>query len=582
MEAAVSMRSGILPDAADDLQWRPQQDRVFIDRIVNYALAEGDALDERVDLELLKPLGAGSSARDAYDLLVKLGVWSTYQNMNLVRFRGPLEFNEADLQKFSQLSIRFAATPAHSDKDAKLRKDLTRLQPVFAIDNESLVGDRDLEIDDGLSVEAYADGSATVYVHIADPSRMMALGDSLDKVARKRVTSIFLPESRYPMLPPPLTSKHFSLLPNKVNHTLTFEVRLSAEGELLGYDIMPATIAGVKCMSYEEADVLFADAASPDSAALRVLSRLAEKRKLRRYAAGAIPGSLPNADVEVAKDGAELALVKTDTNSVTRNLVSEFMVLVGEITADFAARHNVPLPFRSQALRHDAADLEGLVPRPQCDTVQLDLEWLSDMLQHWHRRSLLLPPFTAPEPKPHRGLGVKSYAQATSPIRRYTDLLVHYQIKAVLRGETPPLGREQLMSVLNDLDARQQDVSRLQSHSQRYWMLRFLERQESNRVYLVLVLSVNLHQRSNNVHAVFLDLGYKTSTLPASLSASFAIRLCSCDAAVTLDEEPKAGEVIRLRVFHVDAFENDLQVEWLRSSPLQLSPSSATAADALL
>jgi exoribonuclease-2 len=366
---------------------------------------------------------------------------------------------------------------------------------------------------------------------------MMSLGDSLDRVARERVTSIFLPEARYPMLPPPLASKHFSLLPNRINHTLSFVIRLSSDAEIISYEITPATISSVQCLSYEQADKLYDEKNTSQSTALHLLASLAEKRKSKRIRDGAIPGSIPNVDVSVAAEGAEIKLSKLDSDSVTRGLVQEFMILVGEVTADFASRHSIALPFRSQLQRHDA-DLGLDSPQPNLSCVQLDLGWLSEILTHWHRRSMLLPPFTSPEPKAHRGLGVKSYTQATSPIRRYADLLVHYQIKAVLRGETPPLARDKLISILDEMEQRQQEVSRLQSHSQRYWILRYLETQDASRTYLALVLSVNSHQRINNIHVVFVDLGYKT--------------------ALTLESHPKSGDVLKLRALHVDAFENDV------------------------
>lgn len=192
--------------------------------------------------------------------------------------------------------------------------------------------------------------------------------------------------------------------------------------------------------------------------------------------------------------------------------------------------------------------------------------YVTELMTHWHNLSKLRPATCNLTPSPHVGLGLPAYCQATSPIRRYADLLVHFQIKAVLRGmrrqllvikyegETPPIPAGQLSTVMERVEQENGELNKLSTYSQRYWILRYFERQGAERVFIALVLSVKpqphsspqqthetrIQQRPHNVQILFLDLGYKMHT---SLSRTLP---------------PKCGEIVHLMVKEVDAFYNDI------------------------
>lgn len=111
---------------------------------------------------------------------------------------------------------------------------------------------------------------------------------------------------------------------------------------------------------------------------------------------------------------------------------------------------------------------------------------------------------------------------------------------------------EQLTAVIERIEQENSELNKLSSYSQRYWILRYFERQGSDRVFLALVLSVKpqqtppqpregrLQPRLHNVQVLFLDLGYKIHT---SLSRTVP---------------PQCGEIVHLMVKEVDAFYNDI------------------------
>jgi exoribonuclease II len=79
-------------------------------------------------------------------------------------------------------------------------------------------------------------------------------------------------------------------------------------------------------------------------------------------------------------------------------------------------------------------------------------------------------------PLRHAGLGLDTYTQATSPIRRYSDLLTHFQIKAHLRGEVLPFSAEQLKEVMMTVTSITQEVVMVERQTNRYWSLEYLRR----------------------------------------------------------------------------------------------------------
>jgi exoribonuclease-2 len=108
--------------------------------------------------------------------------------------------------------------------DPMSRLDLTHLH-VYTIDDETTT-----EIDDGLSVETLSDGRHKLWIHIADPTRWLEPGDSLDLEARSRGTSLYLPTGMIPMFPPVLATGPMSLVQKQVCHALSFVVELDRSG----------------------------------------------------------------------------------------------------------------------------------------------------------------------------------------------------------------------------------------------------------------------------------------------------------------------------------------------------------------
>jgi len=171
------------------------------------------------------------------------------------------------------------------------------------------------------------------------------------------------------------------------------------------------------------------------------------------------------------------------------------------------------------------------------------LEWIRHILTQWDKRCNLQSARLSVEPKPHNGLSLRAYCQASSPIRRYLDLLVHYQIKAVLRGEKPPFPKETVSRLIIEFEQPQIELNKLSAQCQRYWILRYFERQSRSTLFEALVLTIQKHAYGlfHAVQVLLLDLGY--------------------EMGISLKRCPTRGEILRLVLSAVDVFSNQISFE---------------------
>jgi exoribonuclease-2 len=150
-------------------------------------------------------------------------------------------------------------------------------------------------------------------------------------------------------------------------------------------------------------------------------------------------------------------------------------------------------------------------------------------------------------PARHAGLGLEMYTQATSPIRRYSDLLTHFQLKAHLRGDIPPFSAEQLRDVMQSVTASAQEISLVERQTNRYWALEYLRRYPQQ-VWQVTVL-MWLREDSRLALILIEDLGLQ---LPMS-----------CKRSINL------GEQIFVKVAHADPRQDVIQFQELTYSEAQ-------------
>ncbi|HHP7231577.1 MAG TPA: ribonuclease catalytic domain-containing protein [Xenococcaceae cyanobacterium] len=409
--------------------------------------------------EILTSLGQSFDPQTVFKLLVKIGWWSEHENLFLRRSSYPVNFSQKvlDVAQSYLLSL-----PPDPDSD---RLDLTHLK-VYTVDDESTT-----EIDDGLSIE-YLENNENfrLWIHIADPTRLVIPGDELDLEARRRSTSLYLPTGMISMFPTELATGPMSLIQGQTCHALSFGVTLSEQGAIADYLIKPTLIKPTYRLTYDDVDEML-ELGLIKEPEIRELAKAATLRKQWRKSQGSIQIQMPESSIKVKDEEITIELLD---GSQSRQLVAEMMILAGEVTGQYAKEHNIPLPFRGQ-------------PQPELPPEEELLQLPAGPVRYCALRRCMPRSEMSLTPLRHASLGLDNYIQVTSPIRRYTDLLAHFQLKAHLRGHQLPFAKEQLQEILYSVGTSAYEATLVERQTNRYWGLEYLRRNAES-VWQALVL----------------------------------------------------------------------------------------------
>ncbi|MDR2924284.1 MAG: RNB domain-containing ribonuclease [Treponema sp.] len=404
-----------------------QEDGRFIQDIE--ALALGKSAKSRT----MKEIGLGETPQEAHALLLECGFWNVRNNPHPARFGVSLQPAE----------YKPEAPPQEE------RRDLSHLA-AFAIDSPW-----SNDPDDAVSIEL-EDGRQTLYVHVADPASSIGADSPAEKEARDRGATLYLPEGSIRMLADE-SLQLFALGLAETSPALTFKMTLNNTGEIEKTEIFPSTVK-VTRLTYEDADKYLNGTHSDISGALLSLNALAERNIKRRIALGAINIDMPETHISLNGERVEIEQM---TRYESADMVRECMLLAGEGAGVWAMQRNLPVPYIMQ----ETGDLPDETP--------------AGMAGYYQLRRCMRPRALSTKPGKHSGLGLDTYIQVTSPLRRYTDLLAHLQIRAVLRGEKPLIADE-VSARMNAGEAAMSAVNQAERASRSHWTFVYLAGKEDS------------------------------------------------------------------------------------------------------
>jgi exoribonuclease-2 len=386
------------------------EDSQYLIEVERLALGQSDRS------RLLRELGRKETPENAHALLLELDYWDERVVPYPHRLGLPSAPPTAELPELPQES----------------RVDLTHL-PAFAIDDEG-----NQEPDDALSL----DGNR-LWVHIADVAALVAPDSPADLEARERGASLYLPDGTVQMLPPAAIQR-LGLGLAEVSPSLSFGLDLDPSGEIVGVEVVRAWVR-VTRLTYSQVE------SQLEEEPFRSLYRLAQLHQARRQAQGAINIQLPEVKIEV--NGGKVA-IRPLPLSKSRDVVLEAMLMAGEATARFAVEHDIAFPFTTQ----DPPDTQDSP---------------TDLAGMFALRRMLKPSSYQTSAGPHAGLGLDIYAQVTSPLRRYLDLVAHQQLRAHLRGENV-LQAQEMLERVGAVAAVGNNVRRAERLARQHWTLVYL------------------------------------------------------------------------------------------------------------
>ena len=341
------------------------------------------AFNQSKHTKVLSALSIDNTPERAHELLLKIKHWS--ELINPYPERHKIYPNE-------ELTL---------DVKEVTREDLTHLKS-FAIDNID-----SSEADDAISLDG-----ERIWIHIADVATQVDIDSELDGYAQKRASNLYLPDQTIHMLPPNLSSL-CSLGESEKSNALSVGFRM-IDCQISDIKILQSEIKVVK-MSYEEADQKL-----KEDKVLSKLNALAKSHKAYRNENGAIKLDLPNVDVKLKNKKVDIHI---QTESESRKLVAEMMVIAGRVIAQYATENKISMPFLTQEVGSFSEE------------IMQNKENLTAAQAFQASRCFKQSKIT-PKASLHAGLGLSCYIRVTSPIRRYLDLLTQQQLVRFINNQT--------------------------------------------------------------------------------------------------------------------------------------------------
>ena len=418
----------------------PSDKKGIVEIVQSFYLFGKESPHFKMAKEILSRAGIGLSY-DLFGFLVQLGVWDEDENLNLHRFGITTSFPATASEASSQLLKK--ATTVLSDGR---RRDLSDL------DTLTIDGQGTLDYDDALSIEAI-DNGFRLWIHITDVGHFVKKGDVLDEESLSRASSIYMPDTRIPMLPPVLAEDLCSLKKGEKRHAISIMADLDSQATVTDFKVIPSIVRVSRQLTYYNANQLV-----QDDKDLSLIYEIAQKLRNLRLQNDALQLTLPEMNVWIDHEG-EIGVSQINRESPSRLMVSECMILANWLSARFFRDHDQPAIFRSQ-----------LPPRER-----LIGQDGGSLYQNWMQRRFLSRVILALEPERHAGLGLDAYVTATSPLRKYLDLITQRQLR-VLLGLEAPYSEQELTFVIQAVRETLSYITILQQERTRYWIMRYLER----------------------------------------------------------------------------------------------------------
>jgi len=420
--------------------------------------------------------------RDAAKLfLTEIGVWQPSEHLPRKQDAGIIT---------DRIYKDQTAGDVTEDTNADIRHDFGDM-PVYTIDDASAH-----ELDDGISIEETEEGAQWLHIHIANPSAFLHPESDISTLARLRQTTLYLPDRMSPMLPigdPKFKAKGFSK-DAKVMPTMTFSARLGTDGNIAEYKVRAGLVRNIKILTYDGVDnTLFPGDAPPVAAwwtgsyvkpdyikegkqfdtitpeiqsQLEMIENMIQSHREWRRAQGALrieflgssiqvnPGPLtweppslhdPTNNPSLRKTvptfvrgnaGIKFSINNQQTRS--RCLIEELMIIANRVAGLYSQDNNLPVPYRGLTLNMPEPLLEQARSTQPSGTQPLPFALSRELIATSGSWSLQ----QSTVPQAHELLGIPAkhggYVQVTSPMRRYLDILAHWQIEAHLHSRPLP------------------------------------------------------------------------------------------------------------------------------------------------
>lgn len=352
------------------------------------------------------------------------------------------------------------------------RKDLRSLNFV------TIDGEKAKDFDDAVFLKKEKNGYR-LYVAIADVSCFVKKGTELDKEALYRGNSYYFPDRAIPMLPSILSDNLCSLRPNEDKLTLVAEIFYDKYGVRKYYEFYPAIIKSKHRLTYEIVDEVLNGNVSIDKKTNDMLINMRELTGIlcqEREERGSIDFDLPEPEIIIGLNG-KIEDIAKSKRLFSHRLIEEFMISANRTVAEWFIDRKIPTIFRvHEPPSEDKINNLSIFLRHLGYTLpqkRLSSKIFRDIVNSFKNspyerlintmvlRSMMQAKYS-PEPIGHFGLAIDAYLHFTSPIRRYSDLVVHRDLRSFyfLRKKTKDEDNryEELLKICNEINKREREA----------------------------------------------------------------------------------------------------------------------------
>ncbi|MBN1456779.1 MAG: ribonuclease R [Sedimentisphaerales bacterium] len=419
--------------------------------MVDDVTAKNAKPDDKVTVEIIQYPSDGIPARGVIlEVLGKAGLYESETLSVCSQFNLPGEFGRQCLDQARLASESF------NIKTTTGRDDITD-EIVVTIDPPDAK-----DFDDAISLKKNKDDNWVLGVHIADVSAFIPMDSPLDKEARDRGNSTYLPRKVIPMLPEILSNGICSLQPNQERFAKSAYITYDSEGKVLATEFANSIIKSKSRLTYLQADDIIhgraADFPGEVVALIKDMETLARVIEKRRRKNGMLHLDLPETELIYDEDGKVIDAEPAE-DSYPHTIIEMFMVEANEAVAALFDRFTVPFMRRI----HPDPELRSLkqlqsivkvcgfkIPRTLDRTVIQDLlEAVKGTPNSFAINTYILRSLQRAEYAPlhvgHFALASQHYCHFTSPIRRYADLLIHRLLQCYLEERLNMIGLEEVL-----------------------------------------------------------------------------------------------------------------------------------------
>jgi ribonuclease R len=351
------------------------------------------------------------------------------------------------------------------------------------------------DFDDAIDVEKIDNEGWRLGVHIADVSAYVNPESALDREARRRGNSVYLPDRVIPMLPERLSNGVCSLKPDVDRLTHSVFIQFDKSGRAKSARFARSVIRSARRLTYKEAYAILKSKPTDElSQRLHGAWELASLLRRKRFAHGSLDLDFPEVKVYVDPTGKPVRLERVE-NDESHQLIEEFMLAANEAVAGELRQHAIPTIYRVHedpdpeklaeyrefvlSFNHKVGDfskraeiqrfLASIRGKPEEQALKIGL-----------LKSLKRARY-APQPLGHYGLAKANYLHFTSPIRRYADLVAHRTLAAERARSGSRSDMNQMASTAEHISETERNAAEAEIDAVRMKKLEFFQRQLDER-----------------------------------------------------------------------------------------------------